>query len=706
MINPFRGYVKTKDKSPCQKFGNGEPLLSYEDVKDLPEYAGILNGEFTVKDVDDGDEADRVYAIVCDLNLNCRIYKTTRGLHFMFRASEYCTKGVVKVTDALGFTFDVRTGKNMYVVLKSKGVVRQIIRDFDESRPIDTFPKFLSPVKNAAKFTGMGDGDGRNGALFKHSALLLKSGYTPSEVKQILYYINTYAFAEPLPEEEMQKITRKDALENFTPERSTAVDDFGNPLKPKSQNDVGMAELFVKEYKGEIRYSPSTGWLVWNGKQWEMSELKAEQKYMEFIKRVFDVAKQEVHDTYATYGDSAMESGDKKAKDENEEQIKKALAYFKYINKMCDSSKIRAVMSVAKSYLEVSINELDANPFDLNTPLGIVDLKTGVVYPHRAEAFCTKMTKVSATDDGMAMWDECLDLVSQKDNNFKEYLKCVAGAIAIGKVYHEALIIAFGDGANGKSTVFNTIYEVLGDYAGKIPAESLTTRAKNTKVDLAELLGKRFVLASETEEGQRLSTSMLKQIASVDSITAEKKYHDPFTFTPTHTTVLYTNHLPRVGSNDKGTWRRLVVAPFGANIKNPRSDYGEELIEKASGAVLKWIIEGAMLFIKNNYRLPECDKVKEAVGKYREENDWLATFLEECCVVGELESCAGGVLYKVYRAWAADCGEYMRRNRDFADALRVAGFTVQKGKTGMTWKGLSLSPNRQVGTTPEEDFLK
>ena len=236
------------------------------------------------------------------------------------------------------------------------------------------------------------------------------------------------------------------------------------------------------------------------------------------------------------------------------------------------------------------------------------------------------------------MWEECLDLVSQKDNNFKEYLKCVAGAIAIGKVYHEALIIAFGDGANGKSTVFNTIYEVLGDYAGKIPAESLTTRAKNTKVDLAELLGKRFVLASETEEGQRLSTSMLKQIASVDSITAEKKYHDPFTFTPTHTTVLYTNHLPRVGSNDKGTWRRLVVAPFGANIKNPRSDYGEELIEKASGAVLKWIIEGAMLFIKNNYRLPECDKVKEAVGKYREENDWLATFLEECCIVGELES--------------------------------------------------------------------
>ena len=141
--------------------------------------------------------------------------------------------------------------------------------------------------------------------------------------------------------------------------------------------------------------------------------------------------------------------------------------------------------------------------------------KTGIVYPHRAEAFCTKMTKVSASTDGEQMWEECLDMVSQGDAEFKAYLQAVAGAIAIGKVYNESLIIAYGDGANGKSTVFNTIYEVLGDYAGKIPAEALTTRAKNAKVDLAELFGKRFILASETEEGQRLSTSMLKQIASV-----------------------------------------------------------------------------------------------------------------------------------------------------------------------------------------------
>ena len=703
MINPFRGYVKTKNKQPCQKFGNGEALLTLDEVSACEEYAGILNGEFTVKDVDDGAEAERVYALVCDLDLNCRIYKTTRGLHFMFKASEYCTKGVVKATDALGFSFDVRTGRNMYVVLKNKGALREIIRDFDESKPLTPYPKYFSPVKGAAKFTDMGDGDGRNGALFKHSALLLRSGFTPTETKTILYQINRYAFSEPLSDEEMQKITRRDALENYA--ASSAEEDFGIPLKPKAYNDTAMAELFVHEYQGEIRYNPSTGWLVWTGKRWEVSELKAQQRYIEFAKKVLECAKQAVKFAYSALGDDALDKGEKEAEKENEAQVKEALAFFKFANKMCDGSKINAVMGVAKSFLEVAIEALDTNPFELNTPAGIVDLKTGVVYAHKPESFCTKMTSVAPSAVGREMWEECLDIVSEGDEEFKRFLQTSAGAIAIGKVYHEALIIAFGGGANGKSTIFNTIYEVLGDYAGKIPAEALTTRAKNAKVDLAELLGKRFILASETEEGQRLSTSMLKQIASVDSITGEKKYHDPFTFNPTHTTVLYTNHLPKVGSNDKGTWRRLVIAPFNANIKNPKPNYGEELLQNASGAVIQWIIDGAKMFIDGGYKLPTSKKVTEAIGKYREENDWLATFLEECCIVDPMEKCPGGALYKAYRAWATETGEYLRCNRDFAEALRNANFEVRKGMQGNMWLGLTLSPNRSIGTTAEEDFL-
>ena len=589
--------------------------------------------------------------------------------------------------------------------MKSGGKVREIIRDFDETRPVDTFPKAFSPIKGGQSFTGMGEGDGRNGALFKHSATLLRNGFTPMEVKTILFQINQYAFAEPLSDDEMQKITRKDALENYI-ERSTAEDDFGYQLKPKAQNDTGMADLFVQEYGAEIRFSKAMGWLVWNGKQWEVSELKAKQRYIEFVKKVLETAKRAVKDAYANMGEGAMEDGDKKAGKDNEQLVKEALAYYKFANKMNDYSKIVAVMHCAESQLEIAVSELDSNPFELNTPKGIIDLKTGIAYAHRAEALCTKVTKVSPSTDGMELWENCLNSATQNNAEFKEYLQYIAGGMVIGKVYAESMFIAYGDGANGKSTVFNTIHEVLGDYAGKIPAESLTTRAKNAKVDLAEMLGKRFVLASETEEGQRLSTSMLKQIASVDEISAEKKYHDPFTFAPTHSIVLYTNHLPRVGSMDKGTWRRLIVLPFNAVIKNPQRDYAETLIRQASGAVLQWAIEGAKKFIAGGYQMPPCAVVDEANKEYRKANDWLRSFLEECCIIGEIEKITGGVLYKAYRAWATETGEYVRSNRDFGEALRVAGFEMKHTKIGNEWRGLTLSADRAVGTTAEEDFLR
>ncbi len=702
MINPFRGYVRTQNKQPCQKFGNGEMLLTLEQAGQYDEYAGILNGEFTVKDIDEMDEGERILRIVKDLDLNCRVYKTKRGIQFMFKSSEYAAKGVVKAVDALGFTFDVRTGMNMYIVLKNDGKVREILRDFDENHEIDPFPKWLSPVRGGMKFTGWGEGSGRNAALFRHIGTLVRNGFTKEEVKFVMPLINDYAFAEPLTEAEIQKVTRDEAIEKFL--AFSAERDFAGSLRPTAFTDIAMAEGFARECGAEACYTSASGWLVWQTTKWEISDLKAQQKYIEFAKKVLEDAKSEVKSAYAEAA-LAETGGDEDAQDRAAKNLKAAEAYHKFSLKMCEHGKVSGVLKLARSALEISVNELDADAFALNTPNGIVNLRSGATGKHSPEARCTKIASYSPTPSGMEIWFDCLRMVTMDDEEYQRFLQCLAGAMAIGKVYHEALVIAHGSGANGKSTVFNTIAAVLGDYAGKIPAEALTTRAKNVKVDLAELLGKRFVLASETEEGQRLSVSMLKQIASVDSITAERKYHDPFTFTPTHSTVLYTNHLPKVGSGDRGTWRRLVVAPFNAEIKNPKTDYAEQLLEQAGGAVMQWIIDGAKMFIANGYKLPACAAVDGAVEKYKEENDWLGAFLAECCCVGKGEKCAGGVLYKTYRMWATETGEYARRNRDFAEALRLAGFDIRKTNTGNVWEGLSLSSDRSVARTVEDDFL-
>ena len=52
------------------------------------------------------------------------------------------------------------------------------------------------------------------------------------------------------------------------------------------------------------------------------------------------------------------------------------------------------------------------------------------------------------------------------------------GLAAIGKVYQEALIIAYGEGSNGKSTFWNAIAKVLGTYSGSMSADALTVGCK------------------------------------------------------------------------------------------------------------------------------------------------------------------------------------------------------------------------------------
>ncbi|GHU48832.1 hypothetical protein FACS1894127_0350 [Clostridia bacterium] len=687
MIEPFRGYVRTENKRPCQKFGNGEKLLTLEKAVTCQEYAGILNGEFTVKDMDDAAEAEKLYRIVTDKDINCRVMKTTRGMQFFFKSSRWVRKNLTHEIDALGLEFDIRTGRNAYCVLKFGGKLREIIRDFDEDRDIAEYPPWLAPLRGGTAFAGMGEGSGRNGALFSHTGKLLRNGYPKEQVRAVCRVINEYVFDEPLPDEELAKILRDETFDGF--EIASSTDDFGIPIRPPDFSDTGMAQVFAKVSEETLRFCTAYGWLSWNGTVWEASDLKAQGREMEFTGQMLEDAVDCLTKAHAALA-IAETSDEEETKNKAKAELRDAQTYYKFVMKMREHSKVTGVLKLARSALEIDIGELDADALALNTPNGVVDLASGRLMPHRAEMYCSKITRNSPGPGGMALWQDCLDSVTGGDAELQTFLQYLAGAMSIGRVYHEALVIAHGDGANGKSTFFNTIAAVLGDYAGKIPAEALTTRAKSVKVDLAELVGKRFVLASETEEGQRLSVSMLKQIASIDTITAERKYRDPFTFTPTHTAVLYTNHLPKVGSGDHGTWRRLVVAPFTNKIEKPRTDFAERLLEESGDAVMSWIVAGAKLYIDGGHKLPECSAIKAAVDQYKESNDWFGAFITTRCNVGTGEETPSGTLYQTYREFAAAQGEYVRSTTDFSTALGAAGFEWKKTKHGRIWRGLSL----------------
>lgn len=257
----------------------------------------------------------------------------------------------------------------------------------------------------------------------------------------------------------------------------------------------------------------------------------------------------------------------------------------------------------------------------------------------------------------------------------------------------EALIIAYGEGRNGKSTFWNVIARVLGTYSGNISADMLTVGCRrNVKPELAEAKGKRMLIASELEEGMRLNTANVKQLCSTDEIYAEKKYKDPFSYTPTHTLVLYTNHLPKVGAIDKGTWRRLIVIPFDAKIEGSADikNYADYLFENAGGAILSWVIEGARKVIADNYKIAPPEKVCDAIEHYKESNDWLSYFLSERCELDPSYVAKSGEVYNEYRIFCTQVGEFIRSTTDFYTALESIGFERYRNKKGRYVKGLKL----------------
>lgn len=476
-------------------------------------------------------------------------------------------------------------------------------------------------------------------------------------------------------------------------------------LMPEDFSDVGQAIVLSREYMDRLRFSPATDYIVFNGSFWEESQPNAQGIAQELTARQLEEAETEIQRCMKEMSDNGAWAmlaamGAKKAmaafseaQRRSFEKYERAETYRKYAIKRRDTKYISAALKEARPMIQIEQRVLDADEFLLNLPSGTCDLRTGAVREHNAQDYITKQTAVDPSGDGMDVWEDALRTFFQGDTDLIRYVQEIVGLAAIGKVYIEALVIAYGEGRNGKSTFWNTIARVLGTYSGNMSADTLTVGCKrNVKPELAEAKGKRMIIAAELEEGMRLNTSNVKQLCSTDEIYAEKKYKAPFSYVPTHTLVLYTNHLPRVGAIDQGTWRRLIVIPFNAKIEGKADikNYSDFLFKTAGGAVLQWIIEGAKRVIASDYKIVQPRVVQDAIQKYKENNDWLAHFLDDCCEVGDDFEAKSGEFYNAYRSYCLQMGEYTRSTTDFYSALESTGVVRKRTRTGVIIYGLKL----------------
>jgi putative DNA primase/helicase len=426
-------------------------------------------------------------------------------------------------------------------------------------------------------------------------------------------------------------------------------------------SDEAIALAFAEVYADRLRYVAAWGcWLEYDGKRWVRDTTLS----------AFDKVRGVVREYAAASNDS--------------EKARAGIA---------SAATVAAVERLARSdrRLAAAIDIWDAEDFYLNTPGGIVNLKTGACYNHFPDYHLTKITAVAPGGD-CPQWLSFIDRITGGDVELQRYLARVFGYAATGSTKEHALFFGYGSGANGKSVLLNTVSNILGDYAKAAPIETFTASGFDRHpTDLAGLRGARLVTATETEEGRQWAEARIKALTGGDRIAARFMRQDFFEFTPQFKLVIAGNHKPGLRSVDEAIQRRFNLIPFSVTIPPAErdTDLSEKLKAEWSG-ILAWVIAGCREWQETGLRPPAI--VTAATAEYLEEQDALTAWLLESCQQGAEYRDSAKNLFASWNRWAQSAGLPAGKRTSFLDALRKKGFEERRTNIGATLFGLRVTP--------------
>lgn len=348
--------------------------------------------------------------------------------------------------------------------------------------------------------------------------------------------------------------------------------------------------------------------------------------------------------------------------------------------------------------MRITRDRLDADAYQLNTPSGIVDLRTGEISAHRPDAWHTRITGVAYQPDAACtMWEAFLNYTFCSNQELIGYIQKLAGAAAIGEVLHHLLPFFYGIGDNGKTVLLETLLRVLGDYAITAPANFLLAGRDKHETEIARLAGARFVVCSEINEGTRFDEAKVKLLTGGDKLTGRFMHGNFFDFRPTHTLFLMGNHQPAVGAGGHAFWRRLRLIPFTNQVPDDKKidKLDARLIEREGPAILAWIVAGAKAVA--NGRLTEPDIVKAATGDYATSEDHIGQFISECTRrVTHEHRVPSGELYRRYTDWCKGNGMTPKASNVFSREISSRGYLVRQSHGRRYVHGIMLLDTSQT----------
>lgn len=238
----YKGYVETKGKASIEKLKNRTTWKTYDEVKNLNGFGGVLADDTILIDIDDSDQSEILMNIVEELQLDCKVLCTSRGKHFLFK-NHTITRNRTHVQLAVGLTADIKVGSKLsYEVIKIDGEERFCEWDIEEGGEYQEVPKWLFPIKATADFVDMDAGDGRNQALFNYILTLTANDFTVEETRECIRILNRFVLKEPLSDDELEVILRDEAFQKpvFFCDKTFLFDRFATWLK-NNENVVSIS---------------------------------------------------------------------------------------------------------------------------------------------------------------------------------------------------------------------------------------------------------------------------------------------------------------------------------------------------------------------------------------------------------------------------------------------------------------------------------
>jgi putative DNA primase/helicase len=453
---------------------------------------------------------------------------------------------------------------------------------------------------------------------------------------------------------------------------SLGVDDDD---RPPAFSDEALALQFSTMHGDDARYVADWGkWLWWTRSRWQADATM----------QTYDLARAVCRRASAKIRDPKL---------------------ARLAANVASAKTVAAVVSLARADRRHAaiVDQWDADAMLLNTPGGIVDLRTGVRMPNERRRYMTKSTAVVPGGD-CPLWRRFLTEITGGDTGLQEFLQRISGYALTGDISEHALFFLYGAGGNGKGVYLNTFSAILGDYAAVAPMETfIASRHEQHPTDLASLRGARLVTAQETEKGRRWAESKIKTLTGGDPISARFMRQDFFTFNPQFKLLIAGNYRPGLRGVDAAIRRRFNLVPFIVAIANPDKKLRDKLRGEWSG-ILKWAIDGCLAWQRIGLAPPPV--VRDATDQYLADEDTLAQWIDECCDCDKLYAESSAKLFESWKAWAEKTGEFVGIQRQFTQALKERGFTSyqESGTKRAMFRGIGLrltAPNTETGGSPD-----